>query len=204
MHFEQIKDSVRHPHAERIAAVRATGERFTGGRQHCHDVGSAAERRNRRTAPHDLSERRQVRYDAGPALRAVEAEAKPRHDFVENQQRTASPRTIAQPLEESRFRRNEAHIGGDRLDQDRREIAVRFVRPLVDRREVVITRDEHVAPYALGDAASGYGCRVRRRSRVEQCEIEMPVIVAGKLQDTVAAGESASDANRAHHRFGAG
>ena len=56
-----------------------------------HDVGPAAERRERVAAPDDLAERRQVRPDAEALLRAAGRDPE-RDDLVEDQQRAGSGR----------------------------------------------------------------------------------------------------------------
>jgi hypothetical protein len=74
-------------------------------------------------AADDLAETDEVRGDAVAGVRAAEGDAKARHDLVEDQQRAVLAAQRAQPLEVARSRRDAAHVAGDRLDDDRRDLA---------------------------------------------------------------------------------
>ena len=84
-------------------AAVADGARATSV-EDAHDVGPAAERRERIAAADDLAERRQVGPDPEPLLGAARRDPE-RDDLVEDQERPGPIREIAQELEEPGFRR---------------------------------------------------------------------------------------------------
>ena len=78
-------------------------------------------------------------------------------------------------------RRHVAHVSDDRFDDDGRELVLATAEERVDRIEIVVPGDGHVAHHAVGDSTAGSAGGVRRRAGIEQREIEMPVVVSGKL-----------------------
>ena len=135
---------------ERVPGQRARLVDVAGRREPVHHLGAAAERRERQAAADDLAEDRQVGQDAEALLRAAARDAEAGDHLVEDEQRAARRRRAPQRLEEARRRRDDAHVPGDRLDEDRRQpLAV-----ALDRRgggvDVVVGRDDRVG----GDAAS--------------------------------------------------
>ena len=108
---------------------------------------------------------------------------------------------FGEALQESAGGLHETHVGPDRLDDYRGEFGLVSFEPFVDRGEVVVARDEHVVPDPFWNSRRlGTG----RGAGIDQREIEMAVVVSGKLEDARAPGKRARNADRAHHRFGAG
>ena len=71
--------------------------------------------------------------------------------------------------------------------------------------DVVVLQHERVLRRAGRDARRiGHAERRRRAAGRHQQAIDVPVVVAGELDDHVAAGEAAGQADRAHRGFGAG
>src|SRR5581483_10012597 len=73
---------------------------------------------------------------------------------------------------------------------------------LVDGVEIVVAGDHDVVAHAGRYAAGGRTGRGRRCAGIHQRQIEVPVIVAGKLQHAGAAGKSSRHTYCAHDRFG--
>ena len=90
------------------------------GSQHRHQLRSSAEGRAREAPSHDLAERREVGGDAVAGLRAAVGDAETGDHLVEQQQHAALVAEVSEPFEESRLRRHNAHVRGNRLDGDHR------------------------------------------------------------------------------------
>ena len=110
-----------------------------------HHRGRTADRGERQPTADDLAEDREVGRDAGAALHAGEADAEAGDHLVEHEQRAGARAALAQRRRGSRrIGRDEPHVGGDRLDEDRGEVvAVRGERH-VERVEVVVRHDDRV------------------------------------------------------------
>ena len=106
------------------------------------------------------------------------------HHLVEDEQRPVRGRQVAQALEEAVHREDEAHVPGDRLDDDRRDLARVLGEEPLDRGEVVVGRDERVLDRARSDAG-----RVRQperrdaRSRLDEQQVGVTVVAARELHD---------------------
>ena len=121
--------------ASGIAGERARLVDVADRREALHQLGPAAERRRRQPAADDLAEDRQVGRDAVALLRAAAGDAEAGDHLVEDEQRAARVAERPQRLEEAGRRRDDAHVAGDRLDEDRREpLAVLRPRPRRRRR----------------------------------------------------------------------
>ena len=88
------------------------------------DVARPAERADRQAAADDLAEAPQVGGDARPLGGATEAEPEAGDDLVEEQQRADAVALGAQAGQEPVGRRDQAHVGGDRLDDDHGRVVV--------------------------------------------------------------------------------
>ena len=71
----------------------------------------------------------QIRRDAVALLRTAAGDPEAGHDLVEHEQRAARVAEGAQRLEESRLRRDDAHVPGDRLDEHGTRAPRRTARP---------------------------------------------------------------------------
>ena len=95
---------------ERVPGERAGLVDGADRREQLHDLGPAAERRERQAAADDLAEHRQVGQDAVPLLRAAAGDAEAGDHLVEDQQRARDVAEPAQRLEVARLRRDDAHV----------------------------------------------------------------------------------------------
>ena len=125
------------------------------------------------------------------------------HHLVEDEQRPVRGRQVAQALEEAFHREDEAHVPGDRLDDDRGDLARVLGEEPLDRSEVVVGGDERVLDRARSDAG-----RVRQperrdaRSRLDEQHVGVTVVAARELHDLPPLRERAREPERAHRRLG--
>src|SRR5439155_5277225 len=113
-------------------------------RELVHQLGAAAEGGERQAPAHDLAQDGEIRQDAEPLLRAASGDAEAGDHLVEDEQRPGGVAEAAEQLEEARIRRHDAHVPGDRLDDDRREpfaVAGDGIRGLL---EVVVWANDRV------------------------------------------------------------
>src|SRR2546423_1604502 len=110
---------------DRVAVVGATvGQRPTAPLvEERHDVLAATECRQCVAAANDLAQCREVRTNAGTALRAAMPDAE-RDDLVEDQQRPDPRRDVAEECQESLIRRPDAAGALHWLDDDRGKVAL--------------------------------------------------------------------------------
>ena len=80
-----------------------------------HDLGAAAESAHRQSTAQDLAQGREIRPDTIEFLRPARSHAKPRHDLVKNQHRTALITDLAQGFQKTRRRSDTVHVPGDGL-----------------------------------------------------------------------------------------
>ena len=83
-----------------------------------HDVGAAAVRADRQAAADDLAEAGQIGPDAEERLRAAGRRAEAGDHLVEDQQDAVRVQRSRRPVEEAVGGRHDAHVAGDRLDDD--------------------------------------------------------------------------------------
>ena len=103
----------------------------------------------------------------------------------------------AQAFEEAVGRRHQAHVGGDRLHDHRREIGAVAVEGLVERGVVVVGHDDGVGDGALGDArGAGQAERGDAAAGGDEQRVDVAVVAAGELQDLRATGRAAGEADR--------
>ena len=93
------------------------------GRDLVHDVGAPAVDAQRQAAADDLAQAGQVGLDAEELLRAAARDAEAGDDLVEDQQRAVLVAERAQHRQVGRARQHHAHVAGDRLDDDRGDLA---------------------------------------------------------------------------------
>src|SRR5207253_3129061 len=93
------------------------------GRHLFHQLARAAVAADRQTTSQDLPEDRQVRVDAGDLLRAAGRKTEPADDLVENEERTVPRGELASRFEVTGARRDDAHVGRDRLEHERGDLA---------------------------------------------------------------------------------
>ena len=112
---------------------------------------------------------------------------------------------LAEALKESFLGRHAAHVSNDRLEDDRGYLAAMLGEGFVQRIDVVVGEREG----GLGESFRHAG-RIRNtqrsqpRSGLYEKRVNVPVIVADKLDREVPAGIAASDAQGAHGCLGSG
>ena len=111
---------------------------------------------DREAAADDLAERGEV----GPRRRSVSC-APPgatRKPVITSSKTRSAPWRVAERAQARRKsgpRRDDAHVPGHRLDDDRRDlVGLHAAKQRLDAREVVVLRDERVARGRLGDAGA--------------------------------------------------
>src|SRR5699024_12450540 len=87
-----------------------------------HNVSSSAECTNRQPAPDDFANTCQVWRHIEIALGAMIVDAQAGHDLINNKQRTVFVCDAAYIVYKVWLRRNNAHIAGDRLNNDSRDL----------------------------------------------------------------------------------
>ncbi len=195
---------------DRVARQRADlrQEAFLADRrlvEQRHDVGTAADGRQREAAADDLAHGADVGRHAVEFLRAAIGEAEAGDDLVEDQ-RNAEPRGhLAHRLQEAGLRRDQPL---QRLDDDAADlVGVRLDQPhrCLD---VVEGRDQHLAAHGIGDAgAVGHRLgEIREPLRREghQRPIGHAVVAALELHDLGLAAKGAGQAHGVEIRLGAG
>ena len=118
---------------------------------------------------------------------------------------------LAQALQEAGLRHAEADIHQDRLENDRGDLAGIFLEATLDGGEIVEGGDEHVGDCGLRDAEAagdrGWSVDVAvvrsMRLHADQSAVVQSVVGAFELDDLVASGGGAGQANRVHGHFGA-
>ena len=136
-------------------------------------------------------------------LRPAAGDAEAADDLIQHEQRPAGVGLLPQQLQETRTRRYEAHVGRDRLGEDRRRgLAAHGLHQRVG----VVPRHHH---RVRGDGRRYAGARwdpLRRKPRagLHEQPVDMTVVGARELQDPLAARRRARDAQRGHSRLGPG
>ncbi len=109
---------------ERVARERPRLVDVAGRGDPFHRLARAAERRRRQAAADDLAHHGQVGFDPVELLGAAAGDAEAGDHLVEDQQRPGLAGRLAEELEEALGRRDDAHVGRDRLGQERRDLVL--------------------------------------------------------------------------------
>ena len=191
-------------HGERVAGEGAGLIDGAVGGEHVHDVGAAAEGADREAAADDLAEavRSGVRFSSSwtPAL--------PRRKPVMTSSKMSSAPCFlvrsGRRCEVAGFRENEAGVGGVGLDDDGGDLLAASRR---GRRAlgVVVGEDDGVRREVCGHAG-GVGLAVGECAGAggDEQRIDVAVVAAVELDDEVAFGEAAGEADGGHGGLGAG
>ena len=108
----------------------------------------------------------------------------------------------AQSLQKALLGRDNAHIGGDGLDDDAGDLPAVGVKELAHACKVVILRDERLCSIPARDAeAVRHRARQAPRARFDEQAVRMPVIVARKFDDLLPPSIAACDAHGGHGRL---
>ena len=110
-----------------------------------------------------------------------------------------------QPLGEAGRGRDDAHVAGRCLGDDRSDLAATGGEELLDRGEVVVGQHDRLAGRGRRDTG-GVGQREGRDAGagLGQQRVDVAVVAAGELHDDRASGRPARQAKGGHRRLGAG
>ena len=190
---------------ERVSRERAGLVHRPERCQLVHHVGAPAERGERQSAADHLAEHGEVGGDPVARLRTSPPEPEAGDHLVEHEQCPGLGAAVAETIEEPRARGHQAHVGGHRFHQHRRELGARLREHQVECLVVVVGRDDRVGHRAVGDArrAGETECG-DPAARRDQERVGVAVVAAGELEDLGAAGRAAGEAHRGHPGFGPG
>ena len=190
---------------ERVARQRARLVDGSARSELLHDLGAPAEGGERQAAADDLAEHRQVRQHAEALLRTAARHPEARDHLVEDEQRAGRIAKLPQRLEKAGVRRDDAHVPGDRLDDDGRQaLAVPHhgVRRSVD---VVVRAYDRVGGDRGRNTGRGRdGKRCEPGARAREQRIDVTVVAARELEDAITLREAAREPQRAHRGLRAG
>ncbi|CFO07559.1 Uncharacterised protein [Bordetella pertussis] len=169
-----------------------------------HQVGAAAEGAHRHAAADDLGQRGQVRTHAGQALHALRSDAETRHDLVEDQHRAVAGAQFAQAGQEAFGRLDQVHVAGHRLDDHAGDLGAVLAERGVDHGQVVEFQGQGVRDEFRRHAGrAGVAESQQARAGLDQQAVGVAVVAALELDDLVAAGGAARQADGRHGGFGA-
>ena len=170
-----------------------------------HDPGRGAIGRGGQAAADDLAQGRQVGRDSVPSLGTAVGDPEAGHDLVEDEHRAVLLGQLAEGLEVAGPGRDQAHVAGDRLEQDRGDLPAVMVEEVGDSRGIVERAEQGILCGTRGHSrAVGRAERRGGRARLDEQGVDVAVIVAGHLDDLVAARDAARDPDGRHGRLGAG
>ena len=127
-----------------------------------HHVPPASEGSDREAPTDDLAEAPQVGRDTESLGRPSPSQAEPGNDLVEDEQGPGRVASRPETFKEPGSRRNKAHVGGHRLDDDRGHRVVQIGQHVVGSDDGVGHRpgSDPVAPgQALASHAAASGCQ---------------------------------------------
>ena len=190
---------------KRVAGERAGLVDVADRREALHQLGAPAKGRGRKAAADDLAEDRQVGRDAVALLGPTPRDAEAGDHLVEDEQRAARVAQHPQRLEESRRGRNDAHVARDGLDENRREPLAVLRDGCSDGVDVVVGQHDRVAATPDGNARGRRDPeRHQARAGAREQRVDVAVVVAGELDQAVAARRGTRQPHGAHRRLGAG
>ena len=152
--LEDLDRGQRGGQRQRVAVVRAAEHDGPLGTrvEALHQVGPAAQHRERVAVGDRLGERGQVRRDAADRLVAAEVVAEPGHDLVEDQDRAGLGRRPPQRRHEFVGRDDAADRVDDRFEDDRGDLVTALAHQVLERLDVV-ERQHHQPLEGLGQDA---------------------------------------------------
>ena len=174
-------------------------------REVLHDVGASAEGSAGESAADDLAEGGEVGGDVVELLGPAEGDAEAGHDLVEEEESAVGCGDFAKAFEVARVRRDGAGVSDDGFDDDAGDVVWTGGEDCGDGVEVVEGQGEGVHG-SLGGDACGAGDPESGDSAagLDEHRVGVAVVAALELDDEVAAGESAGEADGGHAGFGAG
>ncbi len=199
----QSRGAGRHRH--RVAGQRSRLVDGAEGRELLHELAAASVGADRQPAADDLAVGGEVGLDAVEGGGAIGAQAEPGDDLVQDQQRAVPAAQLAQQAHELLALDQQARVGWHALDDHRCDLGPAFVHQRAQCLGVIERQHRGVMGEALRHPGRGRRAEGREpRPGVDQQMVHVPVVAAAELDDRVAAGGAACQADGGHDRFGAG
>ncbi len=170
-----------------------------------HDPAFPAVAAHGEAAADDLAQGGQVGGDLEPGLGAAEGHAEAGDDLVEDEQGAVLVAESAQAFQEAGLGEHAAHVAGHGLHDDAGHLVAEGFEQVFGRLEVVVRGEEGVADHVAGHPGRpGDGQGGHARAGRGQKTVVVAVVAALELDDLVASGVAAGQAQGAHGGLGAG
>ncbi len=183
-------------HGQRVAAERAGLVDRPERGEVVHDVGASAEGADREAAADDFAHGGEVGGDAGDFLGAAGGEAEAGHDLIENENAGVGGAGGAEGFKEAGVGQDKPAVGGVGLDDDGGDGVAMGIEGGVDGPGVVVLKDKRLGGKGSGNArAVGVAEGEGPGAGLDEEGVDMAVVTTGKLDDLVAAGEAAGQAD---------
>ena len=167
--------------------------------EHVHDVCATTEGSDGQAAADDLAERREVRHDAFLLLHPTLGHAEAGHDFVKDEQGTMLLGDLAELLQETGLRQDQASIGGITLHDDSGYLVALLRKAFFERGDIIVGKHGGQRRIARWDArAVRLTVRERSASGGDKQGIDVSMIAAVELHDAISFGEATGKAHTAH------
>ena len=190
-------------HRDRVAAEGSRLVDAPHRRDPLHDLPPPAVGAHRHPRADDLAVGDEIGLDAVPLLRAAERQPEAGDHLVENERRAVFVAEPPQPLQKAVGGFHHAHVGGDRLDDDRRDFPRILREEPFDASEVVVSGGQRVPGAGRGHPrAVRHPRRHHARARLHKHRVAVSVVAAREFDELVPPGEAARRAHRAHDRLG--
>ena len=181
------------------------------GLDDAHHLGSAPEGADRDPASDALREAEEVRLHAEVLEGPTPGQDDAGLHLVEDQDDAVLGGELADPLEVAGLRRHDADVELDGLDDDRRDLVVVGLEDRGEDLRLVERRDHRLRDPRARDPGAGRdrlrlldrSHRLPGRLDADEHVVVVAVVAALELDDLLAAGVAAGDADRVHRRFGA-
>ena len=168
-----------------------------------HHIGPPTIGTDRQSPANDLAQGGEIGADAQQLLGTAERQSEAGHHLVEDQQRAMLPGQFNQCLQKRRVGTDQSHVPHDRLQDHSRDLFALAMERLFQGGDIVVFQHQGISRTARGNSGAGGGSqRGRGTPRLDQQAVHMPVVAPRELDELVAAGETAGDADRAHRRLG--
>mmetsp|Transcript_10241 Transcript_10241/g.17627 ORF Transcript_10241/g.17627 Transcript_10241/m.17627 type:complete len:515 (-) Transcript_10241:180-1724(-) len=188
-------------HGQGVAREGASLVHGAGRGHHLHDVLAAAVGADGEAAADDLAHGGHVGGDAEVALRAAVRDAEAGHHLVEDQQRAVLGGQLAQALQELLGGGDEARVAHHGLQDDGRHLVL--LQQGLHALQVLVGGDQGAGGGALGHAGGvGQAEGGHARAGLHEEAIGVAVVAPVELDDLLAAGEGAHQAEHAHAGLG--
>jgi len=192
-------------HGEGVSAEGAGLIDGAVGGELVHDVGAAAEGSDGEASADDLAHGGEVGGEGFEFLDAALGEAEAGHDLVEDEEGAVFGGEVAEELEVSGLGEDEAGVGGVGLDDDGGDLVSHGGEGFLETFDVVVGEDDGFVGEGFGDAgrvwfAAGEG----PGASGDEEGVDVAVVAAVELDDLVAFGEAAGQADAGHGGLGAG